>query len=182
MRLQHLLEDLSTVKNAFDIKNFVKVETHSDGDIYWFTSMQRFRFDNTSNTYEHTISIYNKEHSYPWEDTYAAFQELQIEIDNNIIGQLNQVTSVNGWAGPSGNGNATNPIYPNSATKELMSTKSVTGPNNTNPLFCSCTEPNLVKSNAGGEVFDYCKDCKKEHKAETKSIGKGSEPDELFFF
>ena len=185
MKLQHLLEDISKVKDAFKISNFIKIETTSSSDIYWFTSMQKFRFVPTTGCFEYSDSLYTREISHPWEDTYDAFFELKSEIDNAILtgNAYSAVTSVNGWTGPNGNGNVVNPIYPNSATKEAMN-KIVTGADNSthNPLFCSCKSPNLVKSNAGGEVFDYCKDCKKEHKAEVKSIGKDSEPDGLYFF
>jgi hypothetical protein len=29
-------------------------------------------------------------------------------------------------------------------------------------LYCDCKEPNIIKNSACGEVFDYCKKCKKE--------------------
>lgn len=31
-------------------------------------------------------------------------------------------------------------------------------------LYCDCKEPDIVKSQAYGESFDYCRSCKKEKK------------------
>jgi len=44
-------------------------------------------------------------------------------------------------------------------------------------LYCSCTKPELIKNNAGGEVFDFCKICKKEHKSDKKD----TQGDGIFF-
>lgn len=172
MKLQHHLEDISTVKNAFDIKNFVKIETTLAGEIYWFSSMQRFMFVHTSGCFQYSSSLYGREISHPWEETFDAFYELKTEIDNAILTGNSYTQSV--WTS----------YNPSTSSIKLPEGISVSGPNNSthNPLFCSCKSPNLVKSNAGGEVFNYCKDCKKEHKVETKSIGKDSEPDGLYFF
>jgi len=38
-------------------------------------------------------------------------------------------------------------------------------------LYCSCKEPELIKNNAGGDVFDFCKICKKEYKSSKSKKG-----------
>lgn len=40
----------------------------------------------------------------------------------------------------------------------LTTNKNAPDPN----LYCYCSNPRLVKSQAGGEAFDYCRGCKKE--------------------
>lgn len=182
--LQKHLEDISTVKNAFDISNFVKREDKKSDIIYYFKSFQSIRKCKMTSEFSYSKNLYGYGNSSDLVNigtfAYSAFRELMMHIDLNVD-NLGNYVGVN--ISKMGNSALQNAYNNNNKSITLPSGIVVTGDKNVplgygissafkgftdglntieQNLYCVCEKPLITQSEAAGEKFDYCKCCKKE--------------------
>ena len=85
MKLQHWLNNISTVPNAFEISNFVKREDKKSDIVYYFKSFQSIRKCKITGEFSYSKNLYGYDNgSSLAKYTFDAFKELMDYIDLNV--------------------------------------------------------------------------------------------------
>ena len=159
MKLQHWLNNISTVPNAFDISNFVKREDKKSDIVYYFKSFQSIRKCKITGEFSYSKNLYGYDNgSSLAKYTFDAFKELMDYIDLNVDNNGNLV-GVNvpklGISVKPINNNlqqAYNTASSNQFTTEYLSSsfKGFTGGLGyiEQNLYCVCEKPLITQSEA----------------------------------
>ena len=165
MKLQHWLNNISTVSNAFEISNFVKREDKKSDIVYYFKSFQSIRKCKITGEFSYSKNLYGYDNgSSLAKYTFDAFKELMDYIDLNVDNNGNlvgvNVPKLGNSALQSAYNNNTSPIgYGiSSSFNGFSSGLNIIEQN----LYCVCVKPLITQSEAAGEKFDFCKCCKRE--------------------
>lgn len=160
MKYQNYLDKVSSLPNAYNLREFVKYDTSTR--TFEFFGGHSF-FTHSNGNWSYNISVYGFDQVIPMSVVGLAFTELSEFILkytdshgillSNALSEYNKLRAI------------TPPLNPWVASKAIGGSDYTKEYEPSNPLFCSCSSPTIVKSRTLQDEFDYCKCCKKEHKA-----------------